>query len=243
MVGQLGCRVLVSGHGEYASRLAGNLSKSRQFTVVHEEFPREPANSTAPNITQLICICGDHLREVLSPLYAYSEKNTKTPVVVCCPESTPAAVRAAVAAGAQVWLTELSTPLAATTAVEMAIACAEERQALQTRLKELTEKLETQKLFTRAKGIIMRWLQVDEEAAHKIVRKAARDRNLRMRDIAERILLVNELLQPDRSETESLHGQTARPKKASEVFSQIRQDEATATRVGRPDPAASALPR
>lgn len=117
MVGQLGCRVFVSGHGEYASRLAGNLSKSRQFTAVREEFPGESANSTAPNITHVFCICGDHLREVLSPLCAYFEKNTKAPVVVCCPESTPAAVRAAVAAGAQVWLTELSTPLAAATAV------------------------------------------------------------------------------------------------------------------------------
>lgn len=55
------------------------------------------------------------------------------------------------------------------------------------------EALETRKLIERAKGILMRRKELTEDAAHKLIHKKAMDSCKSMKEIAESIILMDEL--------------------------------------------------
>jgi len=57
------------------------------------------------------------------------------------------------------------------------------------------EALETRKLVERAKGALMRLSNLTEEAAHRMIHKKSMDSCRSMRDVAESILLMEELQQ------------------------------------------------
>ena len=54
------------------------------------------------------------------------------------------------------------------------------------------EALEIRKLVERAKGVLMRMLDLDEEAAHKLIHKKSMDSCKTMKEVAESILLMEE---------------------------------------------------
>jgi uroporphyrinogen-III synthase len=58
---------------------------------------------------------------------------------------------------------------------------------------ELSERLETRKLLDRAKGILQRDLSITEEAAYLMIQKQSRQRRRSKREIAEAILLADDL--------------------------------------------------
>jgi uroporphyrinogen-III synthase len=58
---------------------------------------------------------------------------------------------------------------------------------------ELSERLETRKLLDRAKGILQRDLVITEEEAYLMIQKQSRQRRRTKRDIAEAILLADDL--------------------------------------------------
>ena len=62
--------------------------------------------------------------------------------------------------------------------------------------KNLHEALEHRKLIERAKGILMRRAALDEEAAYGRLQNLARDKNLKVVDVAEIILAAEETLEP-----------------------------------------------
>ena len=55
------------------------------------------------------------------------------------------------------------------------------------------EALETRKLIERAKGILMRMNGLSEEAAYRIIHKKSMDSCRSMKDIAESVILMDEL--------------------------------------------------
>ena len=55
------------------------------------------------------------------------------------------------------------------------------------------EALETRKLIERAKGVLMRLNNLNEEAAHKVIHKKSMDSCRSMKEIAESIILMDEL--------------------------------------------------
>lgn len=58
---------------------------------------------------------------------------------------------------------------------------------------EAKEALETRKIVERAKGILMKMSDLDENSAHKIIHKKAMDSKKTMKEIAESIILMSEI--------------------------------------------------
>ena len=67
-------------------------------------------------------------------------------------------------------------------------------QALRGQLAEANLKLVERKLIERAKGMLMKSRNLSEEAAYSALRKAAMDRNLKLVDVAQRIVDAADLL-------------------------------------------------
>lgn len=63
-----------------------------------------------------------------------------------------------------------------------------ERAALVAEVADLGERLETRKRLDRAKGILMKQLDLDEAAAFRWIQKAAMDRRLGMREVADAVI-------------------------------------------------------
>ena len=68
-----------------------------------------------------------------------------------------------------------------------------EMARLETINSQLCERLETRKIVDRAKGILQRDLGVGEEAAYLTIQRQSRQRRKTKKDIAEAILLADEL--------------------------------------------------
>ena len=70
-----------------------------------------------------------------------------------------------------------------------------ERARLEVENSELTTRLATRKIVDRAKGVLQRDLGLTEEEAYRMMQRESRQRRKSMRDLAEAILLSNELRQ------------------------------------------------
>jgi len=68
-----------------------------------------------------------------------------------------------------------------------------EMARLEMEREELSDRLETRKAVDRAKGILQRDLKIDEESAYAALRKQSRQKRRSMRELAEAIVLSDEL--------------------------------------------------
>lgn len=73
-------------------------------------------------------------------------------------------------------------------AIEVAIARWDEARALASESKDLAERLETRKLVERAKGILMSEHSLSESDAFRMIQRAAMERRVTMKEVAERVL-------------------------------------------------------
>ena len=64
---------------------------------------------------------------------------------------------------------------------------------LETQVTKLSQQLETRKLVERAKGILQRELQIDEEQAYLTLQRQSRQRRISMKEVAEAIVLADEV--------------------------------------------------
>jgi uroporphyrinogen-III synthase len=68
-----------------------------------------------------------------------------------------------------------------------------ERARLETENVQLSDRLESRKHIERAKGVLQRDFALDEEAAYKAMQRESRQRRKSMREIAEAIILNEDL--------------------------------------------------
>lgn len=73
-------------------------------------------------------------------------------------------------------------------ALAMARARWQERIALESEVADLTERFETRKRLDRAKGMLMKQLGLGEAEAFRWIQKAAMDRRLSMREVADAVI-------------------------------------------------------
>jgi uroporphyrinogen-III synthase len=66
---------------------------------------------------------------------------------------------------------------------------------------QLAEELETRKLVERAEGILQRDLKLTEEEAYLTLQRESRQRRRPMKDVADAILLSDDLRRPARAES------------------------------------------
>jgi response regulator NasT len=75
----------------------------------------------------------------------------------------------------------------------VALARYNEFRAMEGKAKELSEQLETRKVVERAKGLLMQRYGLSEQEAFRKIQKASMNNRKSMREVAEAILLTNEI--------------------------------------------------
>src|SRR5688500_5960460 len=132
-------------------------------------------------------------RDVLENLVMVS-RHTPRPVVMFASDGSAETIRAVTRAGVSAYVVDGFDESRIRSIVEVAVARFEEQQDLRGQLAEANLKLAERKLIERAKGMLMKSRQLDEEAAYAALRKAAMDRNVKLAEIAQRIVDAADLL-------------------------------------------------
>jgi two-component system, response regulator PdtaR len=120
----------------------------------------------------------------------------RRPVVVVTGVDDPDLIERSIASGVSAYLTKPVDSRELHAAIDLAAARHAEFQALESEVDRAQQALEDRKVVERAKGLLMTGLGLSEQDAFRRLQLAARERNLRLADVARRIVEQKSLLEP-----------------------------------------------
>jgi len=125
-----------------------------------------------------------------------ADEGRRRPVVVVTGVEDPGLIERSVASGVSAYLTKPIDSRELQAALELAAARHSELQALEAEVDRAQQALEDRKVVERAKGLLMTALELPEQDAFRRLQLTARERNLRLVDVATRIVEQQSLLTP-----------------------------------------------
>jgi two-component system, response regulator PdtaR len=127
-----------------------------------------------------------------------SAEGLRRPVVVVTGVDDPSLIERSIQSGVSAYLTKPVDARELQAALELAAARHAEFEALEAEVDRAQQALEDRKLVERAKGLLMSALNLSEQDAFRRLQLTARERNLRLADVAARIVEQQSLLEPKR---------------------------------------------
>ncbi|ATP28733.1 ANTAR domain-containing response regulator [Chromobacterium violaceum] len=132
-------------------------------------------------------------RDTLEQL-ALMDRAAPRPVVMFAGHGGLPAIQAAVRAGVTAYIVDHVSAERLAPIIDMARVKFEEDARLKRKLAEMEQRLADRKLIERAKGILMRRRQLDEEEAYALLRSQAMKSGLRLTELSRQLIHASELL-------------------------------------------------
>lgn len=132
-------------------------------------------------------------RDTLEHIYVVSQGQPR-PIVLFSHDGEREKIRAAVQAGVSAYVVDGFAPQRINPVIDVAVEQFNEHQKLRARLAEANRRLDERKLIERAKGILMKQKHFGEDEAYRALRKMAMDKNLRLAELAEKVVSAAALL-------------------------------------------------
>jgi response regulator NasT len=163
-----------------------------------DTFLHERVKQLQPDM--IIVDAESEARDVLEHVVT-ATRDERRPIVMFTNDSDTTHVRDAVAAGVTAYIVAGLSPERIRPILDVALARFQHEQILRqelaatrTELSELSAELQDRKVIDRAKGLLMQRQGLSEQAAYEKLRKTAMDKNLKLVDVAQRMLDVMDLL-------------------------------------------------
>lgn len=144
----------------------------------------------------VIASMGSPDRDTLDSLRAVTAGNPK-PIVLFVDHSDAAMAREAIGAGVSAYIVKGLAAERVKPVLEVAIARFQAFQELRQEVEKTRLDLAERKVIERAKGMLMQQRGGSEEAAYRLLRKAAMDQNRKIVEIARSVLAVADMLKAD----------------------------------------------
>ncbi len=190
-----GLRVLLfDRNDERAEVVEHALSASGHTVVGHAESTLglyEQVGKLQPDVIIIDTESPD--RDTLEHICLLSER-TPRPVVLFTDDDDHSVIREAVRSGVTAYIVDGLAPERVNPIVQVAVARFDDYQSVKTERNEAQAKLAERKLIDRAKGILMQKRGVSEDEAYHMLRRLAMEKNLRMGELAERLISMSELM-------------------------------------------------
>jgi response regulator NasT len=132
-------------------------------------------------------------RDVLEQICVVTQYEPR-PIVMVSEDTQPSAIKAAIKAGVSAYVVEDIDKHRLSAVLEIAQARFEMDQSLMQQIRQAESRLNERKVVERAKGLLMQLRSMSESEAYHAMRKIAMDRNIRIIDVAQKLLSMNELL-------------------------------------------------
>ena len=126
-------------------------------------------------------------RDILESLAVVNSHNP-TPMVMFSQQDDPDYIQQAVQAGVSTYLMEGINPDKVKPVIDLAMAQFSTFQKLRDELNTARTQLESQTLTNRAKRLLMKHKNINEETAHRMMTKTAMDSNLKLTEVARTIV-------------------------------------------------------
>ena len=156
----------------------------------------ELARTTSPDL-YLFDVEMPHL-DGLEAAAQLSKEGLRRPVVIITGVEDDSLIERSIATGVSAYLTKPIETRELQAAIGLAAARHAEFQQLEADVERVQQALEDRKIVERAKGLLMSALDLSEPDAFKRLQQTARERNLRLADVAARIVEQQSLLAPKR---------------------------------------------
>jgi len=127
-----------------------------------------------------------------------ADESLRRPVVVVTGVEDPGLIERSIASGVSAYLTKPVDSRELQAALGLAAARHAEFEELEAEVDRAQQALEDRKLVERAKGLLMSALGLSEQDAFRRLQLTARERNLRLAEVAARIVEQQTLLEPKR---------------------------------------------
>jgi AmiR/NasT family two-component response regulator len=128
-----------------------------------------------------------------------ADDGLRRPVVDFTGADDPCLIERSISSGVSAYLTKPVDSRELEAALALAAARHAEFEALEAEVDRAQQALEDRKLVERAKGLLMTALSLSEQDAFRHLKLTARERNLRLADVATRIVEQQSLLEPKRT--------------------------------------------
>ena len=132
-------------------------------------------------------------RDVLEQICVVTQ-DAPRPIVMVSEDTQPSAIKAAIKAGVSAYVVEDIDQHRLSAVLDIAQARFEIDQSLMQQIRQAESRLNERKVVERAKGLLMQLRSMTEPEAYHAMRKIAMDRNIRIIDVAQKLLSMNELL-------------------------------------------------
>ena len=132
-------------------------------------------------------------RDCLENMAVLSRSNPK-PVIMFSDEDNEDTIASAIRAGVSAYVADGMNPERVRPIVQVAVARFREFQSLKNELQKTRDQLADRKLIDKAKGLLMKHRNFNEDEAYHAMRKLAMERNQRLVDTARSVIEVFEML-------------------------------------------------
>ncbi|MFL6672695.1 MAG: ANTAR domain-containing response regulator [Massilia sp.] len=132
-------------------------------------------------------------RDVLEHI-VIATRDERRPIVLFTEDCAPASMDAALAAGVSAYIVAGLQPERVKPVLDVALARFRREQKLLDELFDTRQKLAERKVIERAKGVLMARYKLSEEQAYQKLRSMAMNKNLKLAELAQRLLDVEDLL-------------------------------------------------
>src|SRR5450830_440358 len=132
-------------------------------------------------------------RDVLEHI-VIATRDERRPIVLFTEDDTTSTMEAAMEAGVTAYIVAGLQSERIKPVLDVALARFRQEQKLLTELSDTKLKLAERKVVERAKGVLMAKHKLSEEQAYQKLRSMAMNKNLKLSDIAQRLLDVEDLL-------------------------------------------------
>jgi response regulator NasT len=132
-------------------------------------------------------------RDVLEHI-VIATRDEPRPIVMFTEDDDTSSMEAALAAGVSAYIVAGLQPERIKPVLNVALMRFRQEQKLRTELSDTKHKLAERKVIERAKGLLMERHRMTEDQAYQKLRSMAMNKNLKLSEIAQRILDVEDLL-------------------------------------------------
>jgi len=121
-------------------------------------------------------------------------QNAPRPIVMFAADGDARTIREAMHAGVSAYVVDGLSADRVQPIIDAAVARFEQLQSLRSELANAQTQLTDRKRIERAKGILMKQKGLSEEEAHRWLRKAAMDENIKLAEVADHVIRAARLL-------------------------------------------------
>jgi len=143
---------------------------------------------------QVIIVQLDHSTDLLQQGVFQLCRAVSKPTIVFVDKTDEASTDMAIEAGVAAYIVDGLKKERIKPILQMAVSRFDNRSGMMQELETVRTELEDRKAIDRAKGFLMQSKGMSEEQAYGLMRKTAMDQNLKVRDIANNLILAADLL-------------------------------------------------